>query len=270
MWSGYGSPATVSCTFSGNVAQHGGGIYCRFGDSSPVLMNCLVSDNAAYLGGGVYCEPGIAPLLSGCTITGNGSYSGGGVYCSGSSPIIANCILWYNVPSQIHGSSALVMYSDAQGGWPGQGNIDANPLYVDPDGGDFHLQLGSPCIDAADNTAVPADVLDLDGDGDTDEPTPFDLDARLRFADRIAAPDTGNPDPNFPDLPIVDMGAYEYQCTGDLDGSGQINLADLAQLLGGYGETAGMTYYDGDLDGDGDIDLADLAELLGLYGTVCE
>jgi len=40
-------------------------------------------------------------------------------------------------------------------------------------------------------------------------------------------------------------------------------------VLGSYGEIAGMTYCDGDLDADGDVDLADLAELLGTYGTTC-
>ncbi len=59
-------------------------------------------------------------------------------------------------------------------------------------------------------------------------------------------------------------------CFGDLDGDDQVGLADLAQLLGNYGEIGGMTYEDGDLDGGGDVDLADLAILLGVYGTVCE
>jgi hypothetical protein len=39
------------------------------------------------------------------------------------------------------------------------GNLDANPLLVDPDGGDFHLQSESPAIDAGD----PALPLDPDG-----------------------------------------------------------------------------------------------------------
>jgi hypothetical protein len=59
------------------------------------------------------------------------------------------------------------------------------------------------------------------------------------------------------------------ECPGDLDGDNDVDLADLAQLLGNYGTTSGAVYEDGDLDGDGDVDLADLAALLGVYGTTC-
>jgi|GEM_PF-1477053 len=62
----------------------------------------------------------------------------------------------------------------------------------------------------------------------------------------------------------------DCDCWGDLDGDNAVDLADLAQLLGSYGETSGMTYEDGDLDCDGDVDLTDLAELLGSYGLICE
>ena len=171
------------------------------------------------------------------------------------------------------------MFSDIEGGWPGNGNIDADPLFVDPDGpdddpntwedNDYRLSAGSPCIDAADNTAVPLDTLDLDGDGDTDERIPFDLDGNPRFVQDPFTEHPGEPEPP-PTRCVGDMGAYEYQfCFGDLDDDDDVDIADLAQLLGSYGETAGMTYYDGDLDADGDVDLADLAELLGAYGTTC-
>jgi hypothetical protein len=53
---------------------------------------------------------------------------------------------------------------------------------------------------------------------------------------------------------------------GDLDGDGDVDLSDLAQLLSHYGMTSGAQYEDGDIDGDGDVDLSDLGALLANYG----
>ena len=90
---------------------------------------------------------------------------------------------------EIHGNEStwFVTYSDVQGGWPGDGNIDANPLFADAESGDLHLQAGSPCIDAGSNNAVPIVVA-------------TDLDANPRIVD-------GDAD----DVATVDMGAYELQ-----------------------------------------------------------
>lgn len=127
-----------------------------------------------------------------------------------SSLTVTNCILWGNTASsgsQIFKdwtSSASVSYTDVQGGWPGTGNINADPCFVNPDSNDFHLLPASACIDAGDNTAVPPDTLDLDSDGDTAESIPIDLAGNQRFVDQVDVPDTGNGT-----APIVDMGAYE-------------------------------------------------------------
>jgi hypothetical protein len=71
------------------------------------------------------------------------------------------------------------------------------------------------------------------------------------------------------EAPYADIDALVLACPGDLNGDGEVGLADLAELLANYGTTTGALYADGDLDGDGDVALADLAELLAHYGETC-
>ncbi len=272
-----GSPTIVNCAFLGNIAEAGfmggwGGGMATFG-SSATVVNCSFSGNMAIgygdpdpsIGGGLLTSG--SPHLTNCTFSGNTADSGGGMYLIYSSPTVTNSIFWGDSGGEIvEGSSSLatVSYSDVQGGWPGIGNIDADPLFEDADSADLHLQPGSPCIDAADNMAVPADAADLDDDGDTDEPIPFDLDGNPRLIDDPWSPDTG-----AGDCPMVDMGAYEFQegsadcCPADLDGDGAVGAADLAELLGNWGPCEGCP---ADLDGDDAVGAFDLALLLGNWG----
>ncbi|MEP0847384.1 MAG: hypothetical protein HRF50_11285 [Phycisphaerae bacterium] len=55
----------------------------------------------------------------------------------------------------------------------------------------------------------------------------------------------------------------------DLDGDGDVDLADLSALLTNYGMPGGASFEDGDLDADGDVDIADLSALLTAFGTMC-
>ena len=57
------------------------------------------------------------------------------------------------------GMTASITFSCIQNGWPGEGNITADPLFVDPAKGDYRLSEQSPCIDAGD----PKSPLDPDG-----------------------------------------------------------------------------------------------------------
>ena len=59
------------------------------------------------------------------------------------------------------------------------------------------------------------------------------------------------------------------ECPEDITRDGDIDLADLSQLLANYGLTGGATHADGDIDADGDVDLSDLSTLLSVYGTSC-
>jgi hypothetical protein len=170
------SPLLTNCTFLDNLASsNGGGMYNMYG--LPVLTNCAFSGNSAGYGGGGMYNYHAAPALTNCTFWGNmaGVDGGGGMFNTQCSPTLTNSILWADTPYEIrdYGEVSVITYSDVQGGYAGTGNIDADPLFVDPGKGDFHLGAGSPCIDAGNNGApnLPSHDFEgddrvLDGDGD--------------------------------------------------------------------------------------------------------
>jgi hypothetical protein len=269
------SPATVTnCVFIGNFSEYGGGLSCALSDAT--IVNCLFVGNTAAIGGGGVASDVSNPRLINCTITDNsaGFFGGGAAGITQvleSHLIIENCIIWNDSPNEIAVllGSATVSYSDVEGGWSGVGNIDADPQFVGTTlttPGDYRLTSSSPCIDAADNTAVPPDATDLDDDGDTAEPIPYDLDESPRFVDDPDTPDTGLGVP-----PIVDMGAYEFQvlCPEDVNGDGVINVLDLIDLLLCFGQPANPPCDSADVNSDGTVNVLDLIELLLVFGQAC-
>jgi hypothetical protein len=67
----------------------------------------------------------------------------------------------------------------------------------------------------------------------------------------------------------LSLQAASAPCPNDLDGDGDVDLQDLANLLAHFGTTGGAAFEDGDTDRDGDVDLQDLANVLGSFGSTC-
>ncbi|OQB43031.1 MAG: flagellar basal body rod modification protein [Candidatus Latescibacteria bacterium ADurb.Bin168] len=158
----------TKCVFRDNVVgDSGGGLDARNG-ATIYVSECVFQNNVAENGGGsaiLLVDDGAASsaAIAKCTVVGNSVLTGhGAVWVGGSSSAnVSNCIFWGNAPDQVflYGGTVSVAYSDIQGGYAGDGNINADPLFVNAATGDFRLMAGSPCIDAGD----PASPLDPDG-----------------------------------------------------------------------------------------------------------
>jgi len=149
-----------------NWAKLGGGGAYRC--NGTLVQNILVG-NQGGKGGAIYVGYSGSPTLVNCTFQGNSATHGGALYVLDGSPTLRNCILWGDAPYEVYVSSGSVTasYCDVEGGWPGTGNIDADPCFADPNNGDYHLKshagrwdaneggwttddVTSPCIDAGD------------------------------------------------------------------------------------------------------------------------
>ncbi len=179
----HASPTIRNCRI---IANSGAGIEL-YTNARPTIRNCIIAGNR---GSGITMDPQEGrtgmfhndPQIINCTIVEN-------LACGikGGNPTVSNSILYFNGADasspQIYGRSSTVTYSDVQGGWPGNGNLNVDPCFAqrgswgDPDGavwvsGDYHLQsrtgrwdvdaqqrvvdaTTSPCIDAGDPATSP-------------------------------------------------------------------------------------------------------------------
>ncbi|MCP4582441.1 MAG: hypothetical protein GY839_12590 [candidate division Zixibacteria bacterium] len=154
---GYFSDATIENNqiIGNSSSRNGGGIYCS--ESYPVIsFNTIIDNIANENGGGIYCTERAVPTIINNTISGNSSIlEGGGIGCVDSShAVITNTILWDNISdlgsNEIYSldSSPIVTYCDIEGGWPGEGNLDCDPMFCNPSEGNYELDLLSCCVEA--------------------------------------------------------------------------------------------------------------------------
>ena len=151
------SPTISGNVIGGNTQSDGIMLYIAPGS---VVTNNVVHGNSGD-GMNVRSSYTTAEIVNN-TVYGNG---GNGLYCNiGASPTVTNTIIRENATEIYPGNGSPVFtYCNVKGGWPGTGNIDADPLFSDATNHDFHLTWNSPCRGTGHNAAV-TELYDFEGD----------------------------------------------------------------------------------------------------------
>jgi len=288
MYNGGGSPILTNCEFIGNSAPvlwltggGGGGMYS--GDGSPDLLNCIFSGNWSHVGGGMSNEAGTPSLLN-CTFVGNLANCGKGIInlWEQAIPKLTNCILWDgkdgNEIFNMFGAAISITYSDVQGGWPGPGNIDADPCFVESG----YWDANGTADDANDDFWVDGDYhlksegwrwVAPEGNWTWDNVTSRCIDAGnpgSPLADELLVIPR-DPDNLYGRNLRINMGAYggtteasmpphNWAILADLTNDGKVDLDDLAGQVEDWLNSS--SDQPEDLDRNGIIDMVDFA-LLG-------
>jgi len=179
----YDSSAVIEdCVISLNSAPgvlDGGGLYVMAPRSPVMVMHSIFTANEADAGSALYGESlstaaGDPLSITYCTMTGNSLINPAGqgatVQIPGDFARITNSIIWNNRGTSILMSGAApfysTTYSNIQGGYPGMGNMNTDPLFYSENRQDYHLRsvngrfnpatdqwetdaYQSPCIDTA-------------------------------------------------------------------------------------------------------------------------
>lgn len=170
--------------------QFGAGVYVS-GGSRLWMRNCSIVGNRdqgglgtgdTTLGGAIFLQESVVNLAETTIADNDVRHQPAIVHWDGTFHA-TNCI-FRNPAGELYAGE--VSYSLVEGGYPGPGNIDADPVFVNPDVGDYRLLPNSPCIDAGTITSA---TTDLDG-----KPRPVDI---------IGVGTEG--------AGAFDMGAYEFQ-----------------------------------------------------------
>ncbi len=243
-----GSPSIIEdCTFVGNTADLGGALYSERKEN---IVNCRFVQNVAEEAGGAIYFEGTELNLTSCTLFGNRAPTGLGLVCFAPMAAITNTISW-NGGDERHAEIFIgaitgmnMTYCNVQGGWPGEGNLDVDPLFADPG---YWDASGTP-DDPNDDVWVEGDYH-LKSQGGRWDPT-----TEAWVIDDVTSPciDAGDPyspiglEP-FPNGGRINMGAYG-------------GTAEASKSY--FGEPLCETIIAGDINGDCKVDLTDLAILV--------
>ncbi len=167
-----GNPFIVNNIIRNNTALYGAGVVIDY--AGCIFKNNIVAENSGgqdYGGGGFWTiGNGSSPIIiENNTIVNNESVSNGGAMYLWSTHLTArNNIIWGNIQASggliylYDGATVEITYTDIEGGYTGNGNIDITPQFENTS---YILSDGSPCIDAGNPNTEYNDIEDPENIG---------------------------------------------------------------------------------------------------------
>ena len=177
---GFGGVVVTDSTIANNKADSGAGVYVTYLGNARIIRSYITGNTATTTGGGVSVQSAdaTAEILGSVIDLNSAGVAGGGIYggmTSSSSIIVRNSTVTRNsapvggsvkqetgmgfsvmnsifygntgLPSLADLSKIIIKYSDIEGGAVGEGNIDADPLFVNASARNYQLSAHSPAFD---------------------------------------------------------------------------------------------------------------------------
>ncbi len=154
----YGSPIISNCRIAGCFSSSGA---IGISGGSATITGCQVTGNE---GGGIEFDYAGGGTIRDCTVSGNnaGTFAGGLSFfeCYDNTEV-TNTIVWGNCEPQIRCDGPVGRWGcadasccDIQGGWSGEDNIDADPMFCEPqswddaptEAGNYGVRPHSVCL----------------------------------------------------------------------------------------------------------------------------
>lgn len=155
----YSDVCLINCVIAGNTSFSSGGGIATFWETNATLINCTAYGNSAVSGGFSLCFEDSRQDWYNTIVSGNRALVTGGAADAdywNSEIVASHCDIWDNGPAPFAPASADPVGTS--------GNISADPLLADPEGGDFHLTKRSPCINAGTGIVPFLPKTDFEGD----------------------------------------------------------------------------------------------------------
>ncbi len=250
-----GNLSVSATSFTGNSAFYGGAVHIEGQNKTVNIANSVFSGNYANSTGALNHRTSSPLNLTNCVFIGNSVIKEAVLANCSYNAAVSNCIFWGNFDSYPSHSpiydpvgieSFEYTYSNIQGGWPGIGNIDTDPCFVDPGYWDPN---GTP-TDANDDFWVDGDYH-LKSEGwrwdcvrsrwDYDDVTSRCIDAGNPGSPLADEPLTIPDDPNniwghnlrinmgaYGGTPEASMAPYDWALLSDINNSGIVDFSDYA------------------------------------------